>query len=386
MRALAARVSVADVTATTRIAPIDLRVGLAELGVELEQAMSRVVASGVHVLGPEVAAFESEFAAFCGVRHCVGVGNGTDALALALRACDIGAGDEVIVPAYTAVPTWMAVSMIGATPVGVDVDEHTYSIAPAAAAAAVTPNTKAIVAVHLFGVPADIAALAQIAAEHGLVLIEDAAQAHGARDRGAPVGGLARAAAFSFYPTKNLAAIGDGGAVTTDDSELADRVRLLRSYGWRERGVSEIKGVNSRLDELQAAILRVKLAHLEDGNDRRAMLAARYGEGLSDLGSLALPEVPEWATPVWHQFVVGVEDRGSVREALDAQGVGTLVHYDPLPHLTPTYRADGWRAGSLPAAERLSGRAVSLPMYPQLTLDACDRVIEGVRHAAGQRS
>jgi dTDP-3-amino-3,4,6-trideoxy-alpha-D-glucose transaminase len=373
-------------TVPTRIAPIDLRVGLAELTDELEQAMSRVVASGVYILGPEVQAFESEFAAFCGVRHCVGVGNGTDALALALRACDIGVGDEVIVPAYTAVPTWMAVSLIGATPVGVDVDERTYSVDPAAVAAAVTPSTRAIVAVHLFGVPADVAALAPIAAEHGLVLIEDAAQAHGARHRGARVGGLARAAAFSFYPTKNLAAIGDGGAVITDDSELADRVRLLRSNGWRERGVSEIKGVNSRLDELQAAVLRVKLAHLEEGNARRAQLAARYREGLADLGPLALPEVPAWATPVWHQFVVGFDDRASVRDALEAQGVGTLIHYDPLPHLTPAYRADGWRAGSLPTAERLSRRAVSLPIYPQLTPDACDRVIEGVRHAAGQRS
>lgn len=357
------------------ISAIDLRPGFVELQAEILEAIARVCRGGVYVLGSEVEAFEREFARFCGVRHCVGVGNGTDAIALTLRACDVGAGDEVIVSAYTAVATWMAVSMVGATPVGVDVRGDTYNMDAAAVEAAITSRTRAVIAVHLFGQPADLAAIERIAAPNGLVLVEDAAQAHGARYRGAVVGGLALAASWSFYPTKNLGAIGDGGAITTNDDSLADRLRLLRSYGWRTRSNSEILGVNSRLDELQAALLRVKLAHLNEWNQRRRELAARYRDGLATAEGVTLPNVPGWAQPAWHQFVVGVQERDSVRSALASTGVKTLVHYDPLPHLTPAFRERGWSEGRLPRAERMARSALSLPMYPQLHPRDCDRVI-----------
>ena len=231
---------------------------------------------------------------------------------------------------------------------------------------------------------AALAAIEPIAVRHRLVLIEDSAQAHGARHQGKVVGGLARAAAFSFYPTKNLGAMGDGGAITTDDDALADRVRLLQSYGWRTRSVSEVLGVNTRLDELQAALLRVKLARLDEWNDLRGKLAARYLEGLAGPEGVRLPHVPAWVEPVWHQFVVGVEDRPTVQRALAGAGVETLVHYDPLPHLTPAYRDLGWSPGRLPRAERLATRALSLPMYPQLQLRDCDRVIEALSAALSQ--
>jgi dTDP-4-amino-4,6-dideoxygalactose transaminase len=360
---------------------IDLAAGFHELEAEIGEAVSRVFATGWYVLGQEVEAFEREFASYCGVSHCIGVGNGTDALALILRACGVRSGDEVIVPAYTAVATWMAVSMLGATPVGVDVSPATYNLEPAAVEAAISPRTQAIVAVHLFGQPADMDALESIADARELVLIEDAAQAHGARHRGKVVGGLGRAASFSFYPTKNLGAMGDGGAVVTNDEELAYRVRMLRSYGWRSRSVSEVLGVNTRLDEVQAALLRVKLGRLDDWNDRRRDLAAGYLDGLAGVAGIQLPAVPDWTDPVWHQFVVGVEDRAGVQRSVADAEIQTLVHYDPLPHLTPAYRDLGWAAGVLPIAERLASRAISLPMYPQLSSNESDRVVEALRMA-----
>jgi dTDP-3-amino-3,4,6-trideoxy-alpha-D-glucose transaminase len=275
----------------------------------------------------------------------------------------------------------MAVSMVGATPIGVDVCRDTYNLDPASLEAAITRRTSAIVAVHLFGQPADMDAIAAVADGHGLTLIEDAAQAQGARHSGRVVGSLARAASFSFYPTKNLGALGDGGAITTDDDELADRIRLLRSYGWRQRSVSEILGVNSRLDELQAAILRVKLAHLDRWNDRRRSLAARYLELLDGLDGVQVPDVPDWAEPVWHQFVVGMDDRSRVMRSMAGAGVETLVHYDPLPHLTPAYQDLGWSPGRLPFAEQLAARAVSLPMYPQFRIEDCEAVVSSLREA-----
>ena len=364
-----------------RVPAVELRVGLQR---ELAEAFARVEASGNYVLGEEVAAFEREFAAYCGVRYCVGVGSGTEALALILRACRVGPGDEVLVPAYRAVATWMAVSAIGASPVGVDVDERSYNLDVEAVEGAITDRTRAIVAVHLFGQPADIDRVAALAAEHGLVVLEDAAQAHGARYRSRVVGGLAHAAAFSFYPTKNLGALGDAGAVTTNDPEIADRVRMLRTYGWRHGRVSEVKGQNSRLDELQAALLRVKLGHLDDWNTHRRSLADRYRLGFADLAGAALPHVSPWAEPVWHQFVVGIDHRASVREMLNERGVGTLVHYDPLPHLTPAYRADAFSAGDFPVAERLAGRALSMPIYPQLAAGDCEHAIRSLHAAQDQ--
>ena len=355
---------------------LDLHAAVAELQAETDEAIRRVLESGRFVLGNEVEAFEGEFAAFCGIRHCIGVGNGLDALQLLLRALEIGPGDEVVVPAYTAVATWMAVTLVGATPVGADVDGATWNVDPDRVAAAVTPRTRAVIAVHLFGQPAAMESLAELAHRNGLVLIEDAAQAHGARYDGHRTGGLARAAAFSFYPTKNLGALGDAGAVTTDDDELADKVRRLRTYGWHERDVSELKGLNSRLDELQAAILRVRLRRVEDWNRRRAEIAAFYLAALGD--RFEAPTVAPWADPVWHLFVIAAERRDEFREELAHRGIGTLVHYWPLPHLTPAYRADGWVDGSLPIAERLAKTSVSLPLYPQLDERACQEVVDAV--------
>jgi dTDP-4-amino-4,6-dideoxygalactose transaminase len=352
---------------------LDLAAGLSEIRGELDEAFGRVLTGGRYILGPEVAGFEEEFASYCGVRHCVGVASGFDAIQLLLRALGIGQGDEVIVPAYTAVPTWLAVTLVGATPIGVDVDPRTWNIDPAAADAAVSVRTSAILAVHLFGQPAAMDELAELADRHGVALLEDAAQAHGAQYRGKRVGALARAAAFSFYPTKNLGALGDGGAVTTDDDALAARVRQLRTYGWKERDVSELKGVNSRLDELQAAVLRVRLRHLERWTAQRRRLADHYRANLP--AELQPPEVAAEAEPVWHLFVVASEQRDTLRDELAKEGIGTLVHYFPLPHLTPAFRADGWRDGLLPRAERLAERAVSLPLYPQLTDQQRDAVL-----------
>jgi len=352
---------------------LDLAAGVTEIKDELSDALARVLAGGRYVLGPEVESFEQEFASYSEASHCIGVASGFDALHLLLRAFGIGPADEVIVPAYTAIPTWMAVALVGATPVGVDVDPGTWNIDPAAVEAAITRRTKAIIAVHLFGQPAAMTELAEIAEGRGVTLLEDAAQAHGARHNGKRAGGLAHAAAFSFYPTKNLGALGDGGAVTTDDDALAANIRRLRTYGWRERDVSEVKGVNSRLDELQAAVLRVRLRHLEQWTERRRELASRYRASLPV--ELERPDVQAEAEPVWHLFVVATDDRDAFRVSLARHGVGTLVHYFPLPHLTPAFRTDGWREGSFPDAERLAARAVSLPLYPQLTDQQCDDVL-----------
>jgi dTDP-3-amino-3,4,6-trideoxy-alpha-D-glucose transaminase len=359
---------------------LDLGPGHAEVADELAEAFAAVRDGGTFVLGAEVTAFESEFAQYCGVGHCVGVGNGFDAIQLLLRADGIGVGDEVLVPAYTAVATWMAVAATGATPVGVDVEPETWTMDVAAARARFSSRTRALLPVHLFGHPADLEPLAVLARERDLALYEDAAQAHGATYRGRRVGGLARAATFSFYPTKNLGALGDGGAIVTDDNELADRLRLLRAYGWRQRSESEIKGFNSRLDELQAALLRIKLRRLDAWNERRRSVAAAYLSGLVDT-ALTLPPERDWAEPVWHLFVVATERAEDVRRKLAAAGIQTLVHYRPLPHLTSAFRADGWRDGDLPIAEALAGRAISLPMYPQLTREQCEHVVTAVREA-----
>jgi dTDP-3-amino-3,4,6-trideoxy-alpha-D-glucose transaminase len=330
------------------------------------------------VLGPEVEAFEREFAAYCGVRHCIGVASGLDALQLTLRALGIGRGDDVLVPGYTAVATWMAVSSTGARPVGVDVDPVTFTLAPEQLDWVETPATRAVIPVHLCGRPAELDAIAAWAAEHEVLLIEDACQAHGAAWRGRRVGGFGSAAAFSFYPTKNLGALGDGGAITTDDDALADHLRLLRTYGWRARGDSEIKGDNSRLDELQAAFLRVRLERLEGGNIRRRAIAARYCAALADAPGLQLP--PEDPGHVWHLFVVAHERRDALRTALAERGIGALVHYEVPPHLTGAYAADA--PAPLPVTERLADRVLSLPLHPQLSDAQVDAVIDAVRDAA----
>lgn len=344
--------------------------GLADpaLRAELDRAYARVVDSGWTILGAELEAFEHEFAAFCGAAHAVGVGNGYDALVLALRAAGIGEGAEVIVPSHTFSATWLAVTAIGARPIPVEVDPATYTIDPAAAAAAVTSRTAALLPVSLYGHPADMAPLMALAERHQLFVLEDAAQSHGAEYRGRRTGSLAHATAFSFYPTKNLGALGDAGAVTTDDSALAAKLRRLRNYGSDRKYVHEVRGVNSRLDELQAAFLRVLLPRLEDANARRRDLAASYRTGLHDT-ELALPVEAAWARHVYHLYVVRSARRDTLQAGLAAAGVQTLIHY-PLPcHLQPAFADLGFARGQFPLAERLADEVLSLPMWPGMNRD-----------------
>ena len=361
---------------------VDLAAGQAEIKCELAAAVDRVVSSAWYLLGPELEAFEQEFAEYCGTRHCVGVASGLSAIELALLAAGIGPGDEVIVPAYTWIATWLGVSATGATPVGVDADPATFNIDPTLIAPAISERTAAIVPVHLRGEPAEMDAIIDIASSHDLLVVEDAAQAHGARHRGRRVGGIGGVGAFSFYPSKNLGALGDGGAVTTNDDALADRVRLLRNYGARNRYEIEAAGVNSRLAEIQAAALRVKLPHLDDWNRARAQRAALYAEELAASDGVGLPAPLDFVDPVWHLYVVTVADRAGTAETLRADGVETLIHYPVLPHLAPPYCDLGLAAGSFPVAERLADSVLSLPMHPQLDLASVRQIAELTRTAA----
>jgi len=341
---------------------LDLKASYLELKTELDAAYRRVMESGWYILGEEVAAFEEEFADYCDVKYCIGVGNGLDALHLILRAMDIGAGDEVIVPSNTFIATWLAVSYAGATPVPVEPDETTYNIDPTRIEAAITQKTKAIIPVHLYGQPADMEPILKIAKRHNLKVIEDAAQAHGARYKGKRTGGLGDAAGFSFYPGKNLGALGDGGAVTTNDDALADRVRNFRNYGSSVKYQHEVKGFNSRLDELQAAILRVKLRKLDEWNERRKVFAGLYLKGLADVADLTSPYVPNWAEPVWHLFVVRTSERDQLKQHLADQGIQTLVHYPVPPHKQGAYLELSHL--DLPVSERMHREVLSFPMSP----------------------
>ncbi|MBA3246845.1 MAG: DegT/DnrJ/EryC1/StrS family aminotransferase [Pyrinomonadaceae bacterium] len=360
---------------TTAIPFLDLRTPYLELKNDLDAAYERVMNSGWYVLGEEVAAFEREFAAYCGARHCIGVGNGLEALHLILRAYGIGAGDEVIVPANTYIATWLAVSYAGATPVPVEPDARTYNIAPKNIRAAITPRTRAVIAVHLYGQPADVDAINDIAREYNLKVIEDAAQAHGARLRGRRTGALGDAAGFSFYPGKNLGAMGDAGAVVTNDDDLADRVRVLGNYGSRVKYNNEVQGFNSRLDPLQAAFLSVKLKHLDEWNRRRREVAAHYLEALTGCDDLILPFVPDWAEPAWHLFVVRHKERDALQRNLAQAGVATLIHYPVPPHLSGAYESLGFKRGAFPLTEEFADTALSLPMGPHLTAEHQQQVV-----------
>ncbi|MGH3758582.1 DegT/DnrJ/EryC1/StrS family aminotransferase [Actinophytocola sp.] len=364
---------------------LDLDAAYRELRGDLDAAAARVLSSGRYLLGPENEAFEAEFAAYCGGRHCVAVGSGLDAIVLTLRALDIGPGDEVIVPSHTFVATWLAVAATGATPVPVEPDPATFLLEAGAVSAAVTPRTRAIVPVHLYGQPVDLDAVFAVADRHGLAVVEDAAQAHGAFHRGSRVGSR-YAAAFSFYPGKNLGAHGDGGAVVTSDAALAAKVRLLRNYGSTVKYHHVVKGTNSRLDELQAALLRVKLAHLDEWNARRVAVAGRYLSELDGVPGVVLPVVSEWAEPVWHLFVVRAAARTALRERLAAAGVETLIHYPVAPHRSPAFAELGLGAGTLPVAERLAEEVLSLPMGPHLSTAQVYQVIAAVRDTVEQRA
>lgn len=362
-----------------RVPFLDLRPVYQDMQPEMDAAYRRVMESGWYILGKETEAFEREFAAFCGVRFCVGVGSGLEALHLILRAYGIGPGDEVVVPANTYIATWLAVSHAGAAPVPVEPGMQTYNINPALIEAAITPRTRAILPVHLYGHPADMDLVSEIAQKHHLLVIEDAAQAHGARYKEHSVGSLGDAAAFSFYPTKNLGAAGDGGAVLTDDADFADRVRLLRNYGSHGERRNETKGFNSRLDELQAAFLRVKLRYLDGWNRQRRAQAALYSDLLEDVSGLVLPYVPDWAEPVWHQFVVRHPSRDAVQAQLRASGVDTLVHYPVPPHLSKAYAERHPRTGSFPITEQIANTVLSLPMGRHMDEHLIELVVGMIR-------
>ena len=356
---------------------LDLRAPYLELRDDIDAAVRRVLESGWYLLGDELSAFESDWAAFVGARQCVGVANGLDALRLSLEALDVGPGAEVIVPSNTYIATWLAVTQIGATVVPVEPDAATFNIDPNRIEDAITPRTRAILPVHLFGQPADLGAIRDIAQRHSLRVVEDAAQAHGARYRGERVGG-GDVVAWSFYPGKNLGALGDGGGVTTDDSTIADRVRVLRNYGSRIKYRNERRGYNSRLDELQAAVLRAKLAHLDEWNARRQAQALRYGCELSSM-NLTLPIVPEWAESAWHLYVVRSNRRDALRDHLTAIGVGTLVHYPIPPHMQQAYEDAAFPVSAFPIASRMADESLSLPIGPHLTPAQQTVVIDAIR-------
>ena len=354
---------------------LDLRPSTEELRPEIDQAIARVVTSGCYILGAELAAFENEFAAYCGARHCVGVGSGLDALTLLLRALGIGAGDEVIVPSNTYIATWLAVSAAGARVVPVEPDAATFNLDPQRVEDAIGPRTRAILAVHLYGQRAAMEALGEIARRRGVMLLADAAQAHGVDLNGVP-------SAFSFHPAKNLGALGDGGAVVTDDAALAGRVRALGNYGSRRKYSNEVRGVNSRLDPLQAAVLRVKLRRLEAWNQRRRKIAGLYLEQLDGIPDLVLPSVAEDGSAVWHIFAVRHPRRDWLARQLGLEEIGTMIHHPVPPHLSEAYRDAGYRRGSFPIAERLAAEELSLPLHPHLTAEQVEEIVSSVCLAA----
>jgi dTDP-4-amino-4,6-dideoxygalactose transaminase len=358
---------------------LDLRPTYRELQVELDAAWRRVMESGWYILGEEVEAFEREFAAYCGAKHCVGVGNGLDALILILRGYEIGIDSEVIVPANTYIATWLAVSYVGATPVPVEPDLQTYNLDPGRIEDAITARTRAIIPVHLYGQTAEMEAIRDIALRHGLKVIEDAAQAHGAAYQGKRAGNLGDAAAFSFYPTKNLGAFGDAGAVVTNDDGIADRVRVLRNYGSKVKYYNEVKGINSRLDPIQAGFLRVKLKHLDEWNRRRRNVAQQYLEALNGRPDLILPGIARGAEPAWHLFVLRHFRRDKLQKHLNESGIGTLVHYPVPPHLSKAYASGGWKRGDFPLTEELADMVLSIPIGPHLHEDEIASVIQAFK-------
>jgi dTDP-4-amino-4,6-dideoxygalactose transaminase len=359
---------------------LDLIASYRELQPELEAAVLTSVRSGLYIGGRDVETFEQEFAAYTDTHKCVAVANGLDALHLSLLALGVSAGDEVIVPSNTYIATWLAVSQCGAIPVPVEPVEFTHNIDPDRIEAAITRRTRVILPVHLYGQPADLDPILAVARKHGLRVLEDAAQAHGARYKCKRIGGHGDVVAWSFYPGKNLGALGDGGAVTTNDQDLADRISVLRNYGSRVKYVNEVRGYNSRLDPLQAAALKVKLKVLDEWNARRARIAARYTTAFAET-KLGLPAVSEGAESTWHLYVVRHPQRDQLQRALTEAGIGTLIHYPIPPHLQQAYAADGFAAQRFPIAERMAGQVLSLPMGPQLDDDGVEAVIAAVSDA-----
>ena len=361
---------------------LDLRASYLELKDELDEACLRVMDSGWYIFGEELDSFESAYADFCEAKYGVGLGNGLDALFLALKAMGVGPEDEVIVPSNTYIATWLAVSRCGAVPVPVEPCEDTYNIDPNKIESKITQKTKAIIPVHLYGLPADLDPILALARKYGLRVLEDAAQAHGAKYKGKRIGAHSDAVAWSFYPGKNLGAMGDGGAVTTNDPELAERVRLLSNYGSKVKYENEVQGVNSRLDPLQAAVLSVKLKYLDQWNARRSEIARTYTRMLGET-SLVLPSVPEWAEPVWHQYVVRTKERTHIQQSLSQVGIATMIHYPIPPYRQRAYADLHQIAGSLPLAERLANEVLSLPMGPHLGTDQHSQVTDNLKRILG---
>ena len=358
---------------------LELRAGYEELRAEFDAAYHRVMDSGWYLLGKELEEFEAEFATYCGTKYCIGVGNGLDALHLILRAYGIGSRDEVIVPSNTYIATWLAVSYAGASPVPVEPNSETFNIEADTIEAAVNSRTKAVIPVHLYGQPANMDAIVRIARKYGLKVIEDNAQAHGARYLGRRTGSLGDAAAVSFYPGKNLGAFADAGAVTTNDDELADRIRALRNYGSIKKYYNDFKGYNSRMDELQAAFLRVKLRRLDEWNARRCSVAQRYLSELDGIPRLKLPIVLEGVEPVWHIFALRHPRRDELQASLAKAGIGTLIHY-PIPsHLSGAYAKSSWKPGDFPIAEEIAKTELSLPMGPYLAVESQHIGIQTIR-------
>lgn len=351
---------------------------------EYSVVLQRVLQSGSFIQGEELTKFERAFSQYCGVEHAIGVSNGLDALFLILKAYGIGPGDEVIVPANTFIATWLAVSRSGATIVAVEPDDYTFNLSAARVAAAITPRTRAMIVVHLYGICTSMEGLQSLAKKHDLRLIEDAAQAQGARYREHTSGGLGDAAAFSFYPSKNLGALGDAGAVTTRDTELAGRVRKLSNYGSNEKYIHDCVGYNCRLDELQAGFLQIRLEHLDADNNNRRRIATAYLEGLRDC-RLTLPYVPDGCEPVWHLFVVRTPDRDQLLAFLAGHGIVSLIHYPIPPHLQGAYTSMGLRKGAFPISERMHEQVLSLPLCPTMTDEEVAHVIQCTRAWSGHR-
>lgn len=359
---------------------VDLKQQYASIKSEVDAAIARVIENTSFILGPEVRAFEAAFAEYTGARACIAVNSGTAALQLALMAAGVGAGDEVIVPSFTFFATAEAVSVLGATPVFVDVDPVSYTVTADAIERAITPRTRAVIPVHLYGQAADLDPILELAQKHNLRVIEDAAQAHGAEYKRKRVGGLGSAGCFSFYPSKNLGAYGEAGAIVTNDEELATRLRLLRDHGSTSKYAHAIVGYNFRMEEIQAAVLNVKLPHLNDWNDARRTRAARYHSALSNSG-VALPHEMEYARHVYHVYAVQADNRDELQRRLTAAGVQSGVHY-PIPiHFQPAYQSLGYKRGDLPVTEALAERVLSLPMFPELSDEQIDRVAEAVTAA-----
>ena len=365
---------------------VDLRAQYLRIQKEVDAGVARVVASTHFIGGDECRLFEQEFAAFCGTRHAVGVANGTDALAIALRAYGVGPGDDVVTVANTFIATGEAILLNGARPVFVDVDEASFTMDPGKLEAAITPRTKVILPVHLYGHPANVEAILAIAARHGLPVLEDAAQAHGAEVAGRRAGSLGHAACFSFYPGKNLGAYGDAGAITTNDADFAARVRQIANHGGGSTKYDNVVvGTNSRLDALQAAVLRAKLPQLERWTAERLERALAYARLLEDASGLVLPREQAWGRSAWHLYTLRSADRDGLQAHLTARGIATAVHYPRPIHLQPAMASAGGKAGDLPVSERLSREVIQIPLYPELPLETLERIAREIRSFCGGR-